>query len=90
MGVVHDAVDDSGSHGFVLPSKGCPVFMLVDVFCHCPKLFCGKYTNHSPHICGICFAFSPQKWQIENWSVSFHLPNNPIQVKNYFGKHANR
>jgi hypothetical protein len=38
--------------------------MLVNVFCHYLKVFCGKYTNYLPHICGDYFAFSPQRDQV--------------------------
>lgn len=68
-----------GIYSFVLPSKGCPVFMLVDVFCHCPKLFCGKHRGYSPHICGICFAFSPQKWQ--NMASSIRKNRDSLNTK---------
>jgi hypothetical protein len=51
-----------GIDGFVLPSKPCPVFMLVDVFRHCQNLFCGKCTIFLPHFCGDCGGFSPHEW----------------------------
>jgi len=35
-----------------LPSKGCPVFILIDVFFHRTHQLCGKNTSFSPHLCG--------------------------------------